>query len=64
MYNDSYDYLLNIPVYHLSKEKYEEYRTLAKKMKFDLKEYREKDVKDIWNDELIELEKALEKSGY
>ncbi len=64
MYNDSYDYLLNIPVYHLSKEKYEEYRTLAKKMKFDLKEYREKDVKDIWNEELIELEKALEKSGY
>lgn len=64
MYNDSYDYLLNIPVYHLSKEKFEEYKTLAKKMKNDLKEYREKPIKEIWKDELIELENALKKAGY
>ena len=63
-YNDSFDYLLNIPIYHLSKEKYEEYKEQAKKMKNELKEYKLLRPEEIWDKELDELEKALKKAGY
>lgn len=63
-YNDSFDYLLNIPIYHLSKEKYEEYKEQAKKMKNELKEYKLLRPEEIWDKELDELEKALKKVGY
>lgn len=62
--NDSYDYLLNIPVYHLSAEKYEEYKKLAKQMKQDLKEYQQLTPEDIWKKDLEELEEQLQKAGY
>lgn len=58
--NDNYDYLLNIPVYHLTKEKYEEYIKTGKEMKKTLKEYKMKTHQEIWNDELNELKKILE----
>lgn len=63
-FNDSYDYLLNIPVYHLSKDKYLEYRKQAKDMKEELKEYKLKTPENIWNDELNELKKTIEKTEY
>ena len=62
--NDSYDYLLNIPIYHVSSEKYEEYKKLAKQMKQDLKEYQQLTPEDIWKKDLEELEEQLEKAGY
>lgn len=64
MYNDSYDYLLNIPIYHLSKDKYDEYKQSAKNLKNDIQEYKQKTPSEIWDDELVELEKTLKKSGY
>jgi DNA topoisomerase-2 len=63
-YNDNYDYLLNIPVYHLSKEKYDEYRKQAKDMKLEIKLYKLKTPEEIWNTELDELNLSLKKAGY
>lgn len=62
--NDNYDYLLTIPVYHLTKEKYEEYIKQGKAMKKELKEYKLKSPEEIWSAELDELDLALEKAGY
>lgn len=62
--NDSYDYLLNIPVYHFTTEKFEEYKKMAKNMRTELKEYRQMNPADIWQKDLKELEEQLIKAGY
>jgi DNA topoisomerase-2 len=45
--NDSYDYLLNLPVYYFTKEKYTEYKENAKSKKLELTEYKKLEIKDI-----------------
>lgn len=62
--NDTFDYLLNIPVYHFTKEKYDEYKNMAKDMKVELAEYKSLNPEDIWIKDLTELETALKKAGY
>lgn len=64
MINDSFDYLLNIPVYHFTKEKYDEYKAMAKNMKQELADYKSMNPQDIWLKDLQELEVALKKAGY
>lgn len=62
--DDCFDYLLNIPIYHFTKEKFDDYKTLAKEMKLELAEYKSMKPADIWVKDLNELEAALKKSGY
>lgn len=57
--DNSYNYLLNIPIYNLSKEKFEHYKGLAKNSKKELKEYKKLEPNEIWNNELNELKKIL-----
>ena len=53
--NESYDYLLTIPVRSLTKEKYEELREHVKDLGVKYKELEKKSIEDIWIDELNEL---------
>jgi len=62
--NDSFDYLLNIPIYHFTKEKFDEYKALAKDMKQELADYKFMTPESIWVKDLEELESALKKAGY
>lgn len=64
MIDNSFDYLLNIPVYHFTKEKFDDYKAMAKAMKVELAEYKSMKPADIWVKDLTELEVALKKSGY
>ena len=61
-YNDSYDYLLNLPAYAFTQEKYEYYKNQAKSMKKELKRYKSLKPEDIWNEELEQLETYLDKN--
>jgi len=62
--NGNFDYLLNIPIYHFTKEKYDEYKAMAKAMKQELAEYKAMNPETIWLKDLEELETALKKAGY
>lgn len=55
----SYNYLLHIPVYNLSKEKFDEYKQLAKDAKTQIKEYKKLLPEEIWINELDELYSKL-----
>lgn len=59
--NDNFDYLLNIPVYHFTKEKFEEYRQNSLDAKKELSEYKKLKPEEIWETDLTELENALKK---
>lgn len=54
-----FNYLLNIPIYHFSKEKYDEYKKLALDIKDDLELYKNMKPEDIWISELTELNKNI-----
>lgn len=57
--NISFDYLLNMKIYSLTKEKYESLKRKMEEMKLKLKEYENISVEEIWINELEELEKKL-----
>lgn len=61
-YDDSYDYLLNVPVYWFSKEKLDSIKEDITNKKHNLKEYKSLEPGDIWTNELEELKKELKKS--
>lgn len=63
-YEDSYDYLLNVPVYWFSKEKLESIKEDIANKKQNLKDYKNLDPGDIWINELEDLKKELKKIGY
>lgn len=56
---DSYDYLLNMPIYNLTKEKYDEILDKIKKLKVELGEVKKSDTKEWYINELNELQKKL-----
>jgi DNA topoisomerase-2 len=59
--DDSYDYLLNMVIYSLSKEKYDNLKNqLAEKIK-ELEEYSKKTLHELWLDDLSELKRELKK---
>jgi DNA topoisomerase II len=62
--NGTYDYLLNMPIYNFTKEKYDDYLAQAKSKKTELKTFRGIEPSQIWLNDLTELEKALAKQGY
>lgn len=51
----SYDYLLNMPMGSLTKEKYEKLKTLINELKDKYKALEKKSIEQIWIDELNEL---------
>lgn len=57
--DDSYDYLLRLPIYSLTKEKVEEIKENISGLKEKIKILETTDAKDIWLSELEELEKAI-----
>jgi DNA topoisomerase II len=61
-YNDGFDYLLSLPTYAFTEEKYEYYKNQAKAMKKELNRYKSLKLEDIWNEELEELETYLDKN--
>lgn len=62
--NDSFDYLLNIPIYNFTKEKVDEIKEKLKDKKEELKEYSAMTPGQIWIKDLEELEKGLKSAGY
>jgi len=59
MVNDSYDYLLTMPIYSLSKEKWDELQNGIKDKKTDLKQIKASVPKEVYLFELEELYKKL-----
>ena len=54
-----YDYLLNMKIYSLTKEKFEELQKKLNDLQKKLEDYKKLTIEDIWLSELNELEKAL-----
>jgi DNA topoisomerase-2 len=59
MYNDSYDYLLNMSIYSLTKEKVDELNEKAKQKLSEIKDLKKKKPEKIWLEDLNELKKSL-----
>ena len=55
----NYDYLLNMKIYSLTKEKFEELQKKLKDIQKKLEDYKKLTTEDIWLSELDQLEKAL-----
>lgn len=58
--NNSYDYLLNMAVHSLTKEKYEALKLLINKLKEQYKNLEKKTIEEIWIEELNELTPVIE----
>lgn len=59
--NISYDYLLNMKIYSLTKEKYESLKQKIEELQNKLKEYESLCAEELWINDLDELEKHLNK---
>lgn len=57
--NDSYDYLLALPIHSLTKEKMEELKKQIEDGKDEYKKIKETAIETMWLDDLAELRKAL-----
>ena len=57
--DNSFDYLLNLNIYNLTKDKLEDYINKERELQKKLEDYIKKDIKDIWIEEINELLKAL-----
>ena len=57
---DSYDYLLRMPIYNLTKEKIDEFDISTKQKYTELTLLKTKTNKDLWKDDYTEIEKILE----
>ena len=56
MKDESYDYLLRMPIYNLTKEKIDEFDNSAKSKKDELENLKTKSNKDLWKDDYSEIE--------
>ena len=57
--NDSYDYLVNMPIRSMTKEKLDQLKELLKKLKDKLVETKSISAQDFWRSDLEELKKTL-----
>lgn len=57
--DDSYDYLLGMPIYSLTKEKMIELKELYEKKKIELEEIKNTEITKMWLDDLKILKKSL-----
>jgi DNA topoisomerase-2 len=58
--DDSYDYLLRMPIYNLTKEKIDEFDELNNKKNNELELLKTKTEKDLWTEDFKEIEELLE----
>ena len=61
--NESYDYLLGMPIYQLTQEKIDELKNQEKEKNAEYKSLNELTAEDIWKHELVELKSSLEMSS-
>jgi len=61
LYNDSYDYLLNMPLYSLTVEKIKELKELIKKLKEEYKKIENTTVNQLWLQDLEKIEPLIKK---
>ena len=59
MENESYDYLLKMPIYNLTKDKIDEFNTNLENKQSEHKSLLAKDNKQLWLDDLKVLEPKL-----
>ena len=57
--DDSYNYLLSMPIYSLTKEKYEEILQKVKTKEEQIMEFMKKDTKEMYLEDLYELKKKI-----
>ena len=55
----SYNYLLNMPIHSLTKEKYDELVNKAKVKKEQIDEYSKRDTREMYLEDLCELKKKI-----
>ena len=60
MKDDSYDYLLKMPIYNLTKEKIDEFDDINHKKNNELEILKTKTEKDLWTTDFEEIESILE----
>ena len=58
----SYDYLLNMKIYSLTKEKYEQLKRKLEEMQSKLEEYKNLSVEEVWIEDLDTLKNTLTKN--
>ena len=59
--NDGYDYLLSMPIRTMTFQKFLQIKKEIKELETEIDLLQNKNVKDIWNDELDHLEKMYKK---
>ena len=59
--DDSYNYILNIPIYKLSKEEMDKLAATSKELKDDIKLVSDTTIEKMWHSDLLELKKELRK---
>jgi DNA topoisomerase-2 len=57
--DNSYNYLLNLPIYNLTLEKVNDLTEECKNLEKKIKEYTNKTIENIWSEELSELESDM-----
>jgi DNA topoisomerase-2 len=59
LYKNSYDYLLNMSLYSITREKYEELKIEIKKLKDEYSKLKSTTIEQMWLGDLINLQKVL-----
>lgn len=62
--DNSYDYLIKMPIYNLTFEKKEELLNLHENKVKEYEKYKSKSIKKMWLEDLQDIEKALENKNY
>lgn len=61
--NNSYDYLLNMPMRSITKSNYEKLKETIKNLKNELIDLKKETIEDLWIKDLTELKASLKKEG-
>ena len=61
--NDSYDFLLNMPMKSITKVQYEKLKETIKALKEELTILKNKTIETLWLEDLIDLKSSLKKAG-
>ena len=59
--DDSYNYVLNIPIYRLSKEEMDKLQSTLNELKSEIKTITDTTIEKMWHKDLLELKKELRK---
>jgi hypothetical protein len=59
--DDSYNYILNIPIYKLSKEEMDKLASALKELKGEIKTITDTTIEQMWHKDLLDLKKNKKK---